>query len=89
MKTQTVLTAAALLGFGALIGAATSEPSRAQDAAPAYGGAGGEWQAAGSYHTEAGGEVWMVNTRTGTARNCFWQRRHETAPLRLECRQTE
>lgn len=88
MKTRTIATAAVLLAAGALLGAAASQPTHAQQGAPlAYDP--GEWQAAGSYHTEAGGEVWMINTRTGVARNCFWQRRHETAPLRMECRHNE
>lgn len=79
MKTRTILTAAALLGLGALMGAASAQPSQAQQGAPTpppwYGGSGpqaGEWQAAGAYYTEPGGEVWMINTRTGAARNCYW-----------------
>ena len=87
MKPRTLMIAAALLAMGTLVGA-VSQPGNAQDAARAYGGGAGEWQAAGSYHTTEGGEVWMINTRTGAARNCFWQRRHESAPLTLQCRDT-
>jgi hypothetical protein len=89
MKTNTALTAAALLGLAILVGAAASEPSRAQEGAPGYGYGGGEWQAAGSYTTAEGGDVWMINTRTGAARNCYWRRAHPTATPELGCAQAQ
>ncbi len=87
MKTNTALTAAALLGLAVLVGAAASEPSRAQEGAPGYGG--GEWQAAGSYTTADGGDVWMINTRTGAARNCYWRRAYPSATPELRCAQAQ
>ena len=89
MKTRTILAAAALLGLGALVGAATSQPSQAQEGAPAYYNAPGEWIPAGTYPTADGGEVWMINARTGAARNCYWRRAYEGATPELRCAQAQ
>ena len=66
MSLRTVATVAGLIGLGILVSAASPAPSSAQ--------AGGAWVPAGAYDTAAGGEVWMINTETGQARNCFWQK---------------
>lgn len=87
MKTRTVLTAAAVLGLAVLVGAVGSGATSAQDGAPAYGG--GEWQGVGAYPTEPGGEVWMINTRTGAARNCYWRRAFEGSTPELRCAQAQ
>ncbi|KPF83430.1 hypothetical protein IP78_02045 [Brevundimonas sp. AAP58] len=65
MKSRLAYTAAGIVALSALVAAVSSEPTQAQS--------GGRWVPAGAYNTDAGGEVWMVNTETGVARNCFWQ----------------
>ncbi len=85
MKINTILTVAGLIGAGALVGAAATQPSQAQQSAPATYQPAGEWMPAGVYPTEPGGEVWMINSRTGAARNCFWRRAYEGATPELRC----
>jgi hypothetical protein len=64
MKFRQIAIAAALIALGVTAGIASPQPTQAQS--------GGQWQAAGSYPTAEGGEVWMVNAATGQGRNCWW-----------------
>jgi hypothetical protein len=65
MKFRQIAVAAALIALGVAAGMAAPQSSQAQSG-------GGQWQAAGSYATTEGGEVWMVNSATGQGRNCWW-----------------
>lgn len=64
MKFRQIAIAASLIALGVTAGLASPQPTQAQS--------GGQWQAAGSYPTAEGGEVWMINTITGEGRNCWW-----------------
>lgn len=75
MTFRQIMIAGALIGVGVVAGMATPQPTQAQS--------GGQWQAAGSYATTEGGEVWMVNTVTGEGRNCWWT--GSTGTRRINC----
>ena len=64
MKFRQIALAAALVAAGLAAGLAAPQRTEAQ--------AGGRWEAAGSFDNGQGGEVWMINTATGQARNCYW-----------------
>ena len=81
MKSRTILTAAALLGLAVLVGAAASEPSRAQD------GYSDRWESAGVYPTAEGGEIWIYNVRSGVVKNCYWRASSPGSNATLRCSQ--
>lgn len=64
MTFRRIALAGALAAAGLVAGLAGSQATQAQS--------GGRWEPAGSFDNSQGGEVWMVNSVTGQARNCYW-----------------